>query len=217
LPKEAKIRRKATRDYHHGDLKAALVAAATQILRQQGSDALTLRAVAAATGVTATATYRHFVNRRHLVAAVAQEGFLGLQGAMLEGIRAAPGRLGLKQVAFAYVRFAHAHPAEYRVMFGPEVADARDLPGLQETSRSVLAFVAQGIAQLQAAGLVRAGNPVMLAITTWAALHGLVMLSLDGQKGGTAPSIEALVEEMTQVMMFGMAPRAEPPRGGALP
>jgi AcrR family transcriptional regulator len=202
-----RVRRKPSRDYHHGDLKAALIAAATRILRDKGPDALTLRAVAAATGVTATATYRHFPDRRGLIAAVAEQGFRALHEALLRGIRVSPGRLGLKQVAIAYVRFAHEHPAVYRVMFGAEVADGSDLPVLRSTARSVLDFVAQGIAQLQAVGLVRPTDPMRMAAVTWASLHGLAMLSLDGQAQGGASSVDDLVEEMTQVMMFGMAPR----------
>ncbi len=205
-----RVRRKSSRTYHHGDLKAALVAAAITILRDKGPTALTLRAVASATGVTATATYRHFADRRGLMAAVAEQGFQALQAAMLAGMRAASGRLGLKAVAKAYVRFAQQHAAEYRVMFGPEVADASDLPSLRKTARDVLEFVGQGIAQLQAAGLVRDGDPMRMAAVTWASLHGLVMLSLDGQTHGAAGSLDDLVEEMTQVMMFGLAPHPSP-------
>lgn len=211
MPKRPRpVRRKSSRTYHHGDLKTALVAAAGAILRKEGPSALTLRAVASATGVSATATYRHFADRRGLIAAVAVEGFRALQGAMLAGSRAAPGRLGLKAVAASYVRFAHEHAAEYRVMFGPEVADMSDLPSLRTTAREVLEFVSQGIAQLQSAGLVRAGDPLRMAAVTWASLHGLVMLSLDAQTQGVAGSLDELVEEMTQVVMFGMAPRPSP-------
>ena len=64
-----------------------------------------------------------------------------------------------------------------------------------------------GIAGLQAMGMVRAGDPALIAATTWASLHGLVMLSLDGQTVGVAPSTTALVDELTAVLMFGMAPR----------
>jgi hypothetical protein len=71
----------------------------------------------------------------------------------------------------------------------------------------VLGFVAEGIRQLQSAGLVGPGDPWLMAIATWSTLHGLVMLTLDGQTATVAPSVEALVEEATRIMMFGMAPR----------
>ena len=48
----------------------------------------------------------------------------------------------------------------------------------------------------------------MMAVATWSTLHGLVMLSLDGQTAGVAPNLDALVEEATRIMMFGMAARS---------
>jgi hypothetical protein len=92
-------------------------------------------------------------------------------------------------------------------MFGPEVAITDDLPSLRQTGRSVLGFVATGIGQLQQAGLVGPGDPNLMAAATWAALHGLAMLVLDKQTAGVAPDVNALVEEATRIMMFGMAPR----------
>lgn len=205
VPKRPGKRGKA-RAYHHGDLKAALVDAAVAILREEGLNALTLRAVAGRVGVSQTAPYRHFVDRRALVAAVAERGFARLQAAMLERIQAVePGtRIGLKQVALAYIQFGVDNPAEYRVMFGPEVAKTDDLPDLRDTGRGVLGFVAEGIRQLQGAGLIGAGDPWLMASATWATLHGLVMLILDGQTKGIA-DVEQLVEESTRIMMFGMS------------
>lgn len=202
---------KPARAYHHGDLKRALIDAAVGILRSDGVEALTLRAVARSAGVSANAPYRHFPDRRSLVAAVAQEGFARLHAQMLAGIRSAEGRLGFKQVAVSYVRFALENPAEYRVMFGPEVAATGDLPELRHQARGVLEFVAFGIDALQKAGAVGPGDPSIMAAALWASLHGLVMLSLDGQTQGVAPSLDALVEETTRIMMFGMAPRAPAP------
>jgi AcrR family transcriptional regulator len=196
------------RRYHHGDLRSALIRSAVELLRSEGPDALTLRGVARAAGVSQAAPYRHFADRRALVAAVAEEGFRRLQAAMLEAVRSAPGPLGLKGVAIAYVRFGHENPAEYRIMFGPELGNQDDLPELQVTSRAVLDFVAEGVRGLQAGGLVVEGDAGMMAAALWSMLHGLVMLSLDGQVTGVTTSLDELVETTTRLMMFGMAPRA---------
>lgn len=195
------------RAYHHGDLRAALIQSALGLLRDEGPDSLTLRGVARAAGVSQAAPYRHFTDRRALVAAVAEAGFRMLQSAMLQAVQKAEGRLGLKQVAIAYVQFGHEHPAEYRIMFGPEVARHDELPDLRETSSAVLGFVQVGIEQLQAAGLIGPGDPAAMAATTWSMLHGLVMLSLDGQTAGVGLSLDQLVNETTRIMMFGMAAR----------
>lgn len=196
------------RAYHHGDLKAALVQAGVELLRDEGLDGLTLRAVARKAGVTQAAPYRHFPDRRALMAAVAEVGFQRLQQAMLAAMQGADGRLGLKGVALGYLRFAFDNEAAYRLMFGPEVAKTDDLPELQQTGRSVLGFVATGIGQLQKAGLIGPGDPHLMAAATWATLHGLAMLVLDRQTAGVAPDVDALVEEATRIMMFGMAGRS---------
>jgi AcrR family transcriptional regulator len=203
-----KAGRAKRRAYHHGDLREALIEGALEILGRDGLEALTLRAVARWAGVSQAAPYRHFSDRRALVAAVAERGFERLQQTMLQRMEEQPeGRAGLKQVAKAYVEFGLANAAVYRVMFGPEVAITADLPALRETARGVLGFVAEGIRRLQAAGLVGDGDPWLMAIATWSMLHGLVMLTLDGQTGSVAPSVDAVVEEATRMMMFGMAKR----------
>jgi AcrR family transcriptional regulator len=205
-------RRRRPKTYHHGDLKAALLESALDILRDQGLEALTLRAVARRAGVSQAAPYRHFADRRALVAAVAELGFREMQARMSDAMQpaGAGSQPGLRQVAVAYVRFGLENPAVYRVMFGPEVANTEDLPELRATGRGVLGFVAEGIRQLQAAGLVGPGDPWLIAIATWSTLHGLVMLTLDGQTAGIAPSVDALVDEATRIMMYGMAARHSP-------
>jgi AcrR family transcriptional regulator len=193
--------------YHHGDLKAALVAHAVAMLGADGLDSLTLRGVARAAGVSEAAPYRHFANRRELVAAVAEDGFRRLHAAMLENMGGKAGREGFKGVGVAYVDFALRNAAVYRVMFGPELAKADDLPDYQRTSRGVLEFVATGIRELQAAGLVGPGDPRSMAVVLWATLHGLVMIALDGVAESVETPVEALVEEATRIVMFGMAAR----------
>src|SRR3954466_6421148 len=108
--------------YHHGDLKAALVTCAVTILRKEGVAGLTLRRVAREAGVSEAAPYRHFPGRRELLAAVAEDGVGGQQQAMVKRIGTKGGREGLKGIATAYVDFAVTNSAQYRVMFGPELA-----------------------------------------------------------------------------------------------
>ena len=199
------------RPYHHGDLRSALLEHAANILRTEGLEALTLRAVARAAGVSQTAPYRHFADRRALMGAIAADGFRELHRAMGEAMAQGGGRQGLKGVAFAYVRFAQANPALYRVMFGPEVANTADLPELSSAGRASLGFVQAGLEQLQMAGLVKEGDAAIMAIGLWAALHGLVSLILDGQAETVAPDIDGLIESTAQILMFGLAPRAGTP------
>lgn len=207
---------RAKRGYHHGDLRRALVDAAIPLLRDGGPEGLTLRAVARAAGVSQTAPYRHFADRAELVAAVAESGFRRLHARLVDAARVpaatlghapATARGGLQAVAMAYVRFALEHPAEYRVMFGGEMATLEKTGiGLATARDEVFALLRGGIAMLQEQGLVRDGDPRAIALTAWALVHGLVMLSLDGQvSGAEAASPEELTRTATGLLMFGMA------------
>lgn len=208
--------------YHHGDLRQALVDAAIGLLRESGPEALTLRGVARAAGVSQAAPYRHFDGRRALVAAVAEDGFRRLHAAITGTGRtrrrhstrkhASSGHDALRNIATEYVRFAHSHPAEYRVMFGEEIARDGAYEDLATASRAVFDLLSGGIASLQAKGIIRKGDPDDIAIGAWAMMHGLVMLSLDGQTTVARRSLAKLTESATQLLMYGMAaPRGRKP------
>ena len=205
--------RRQRESYHHGDLRRALLEAAVPILRKGGPSALTLRAVARAAGVSQAAPYRHFTDRAALIAAVADDGFQRLHARLREAAenpaktlrkRGQTARAGLQAIALAYVQFALEHPDEYRIMFGSELAAD---PSIAPASRhQVFQFLRDGIAMLQREQLVKAGDVHAMAITSWALVHGLVMLALDGQvRSKATPSAEALTLQATELLMFGMA------------
>jgi len=160
------------------------------------------------------------------VAAVGEDAFRRLHAQLVAAARApaetlgaAPStaRGGLQAVALAYVRFALEHPAEYRVMFGAEMAAMAEMaaaepraPGAQGAMASargqVFALLRGAIAALQRQGLVREGDVRATALTAWALVHGLVTLVLDGQLSGVdAPSPDELTRTATNLLMFGMA------------
>ena len=207
------VKRAQKQSYHHGDLRHALLSAAIPLLRKGGPEALTMRALARAAGVSPMAPYRHFADRAALVTAVADEGFKRLY-AQLRAAAESPERTlgkaqqtargGLQAIALAYVQFALAHPDEYRVMFGSELA--ADPSSGPASRHAVFAFLREGIAMLQRQKLVRSGDPHAMALTAWALVHGLAMLAIDGQvRGQGAPSPEELTLTATELMMFGMA------------
>jgi len=200
--------RSAPKSYHHGDLREGLLEAALAILGRGSAAALTLRAAAREAGVSPAAPYRHFADRDALIAAVAERGFAALfdrMRATATKARVSPER-ALQEIAVAYLRFALERPAEYRVMFGRELADRARHTGLQQTSTQVFALLAEGIAGLQRAGRVRPGDAHAMALTAWALVHGLAMLALDGRAAdGDGAALERLGRTATELLMFGMA------------
>src|SRR5262247_3146192 len=113
------VARKPRRSYHHGNLRRALLDEALATIRAEGVDGLTLREIGARLGVSRTALYRHFADKRALLASVATEGFRALRQQLVraweEGGR---GREAFEAMGVVYVRFAVDNPAHYRVMFG---------------------------------------------------------------------------------------------------
>ena len=116
-PPPARPRRKPRDRYHHGDLRRALLDEALRTIQHEGVEALTLRTIGLRLGVSRTALYRHFADKRALLSAVATEGFRMLRERLVEAWGAG-GVRGFNATGVAYIRFAMANPSHYRVMFG---------------------------------------------------------------------------------------------------
>ncbi len=174
--------RKRAGQYHHGDLRRALIDQALRTIDKEGVEGLTLRAVGEALGVSRTALYRHFSDKQALVAGVAREGFRTLRLALVEAWeRTGRGQAGFQAMGEAYLRFAVTHPSHYRVMFGRFVeSGVRDPELIQEAEAAFQALVDALVAQ-QSEGLVRRDDPVLQARFVWSVVHGLAMLTIDGQ------------------------------------
>src|SRR5918995_5657601 len=118
MPRSSRAVRKPRRPYHHGNLRRGLLDEALATIRTEGVERLTLREIGARLGVSRTALYRHFADKRALLAAVATEGFRTLREQLVsaweEGGRSP---VGSQAMGAAYVRFAVANPSHYRVMF----------------------------------------------------------------------------------------------------
>ena len=191
--------------YHHGDLRPALLAAAAHILRDGGTDALTLRALAEAVGVSRTAPYRHFKDKSALLVAVAAEGFERLR-TTLRAVDAArtTGLDPFEALGVAYVRFALDNPAHYRLMYGREALSRGELPALQAAADTIFDEVVALIAARQATGDLRAGDPEALAYVAWSTVHGLASLLVDGQMEHPEDP-EALARLTTRTLLEGLA------------
>lgn len=160
--------------YHHGDLRAALVRAALELLEEGGTGGISLRAVARHAGVAASAPYRHYADRDALLSAVAAVGYREL-AAYLAAAHPAPATPDdLAAVAVAYVQFALERPALFRVMFG-EPCD-RDSTERVAATEAISAYVAAIVRQA-----FPGADPAALATAVWALVHGLAFLHLDGK------------------------------------
>ncbi|MEV6217031.1 TetR/AcrR family transcriptional regulator [Nocardia sp. NPDC051833] len=160
--------------YHHGDLPSALVRAAVELLEEDGAADLSLRAAARRAGVSTAAPYRHFADRNALLSAVAAVGYRDLAEQLVAAGPAPSTAEDLAAIGVAYVRFALARPALFRVMFSdpcdptsPERVAA--MTAIHEYVRTIVRQVFPD------------GDEDSLATAMWALVHGLAFLHLHGK------------------------------------
>lgn len=194
--------------YHHGNLRQALISGAIALIAERDVSSLSLREVARRVGVSHAAPYRHFQDKESLLAAVAEEGFIGLTAAMNKGIQQVPNDplKRLEAIGVAYVQFAIAHPSHYRVMFGRYQGEQALHPEPAQVGWQAFQVLLNVIEAGQAAEAVRSAEAMQLTWVAWSTVHGLAMLLIDGRLPvSQAKDIEALSEFVTRTLIQGLA------------
>ena len=200
------------RPYHHGDLRRAIVKAALEILRETQSLEFSLRELARRAGVSHNAPYKHFADKRELLAAVSAAGFEMLTKRMAREIaRLGDPREQLFAMLRAYIDHGVENPALYSLMFGGYLGGPdRSRPAIElaeaEKTKALLAGV------ISAGGLGRAipytpRNERKIAgaiLACWSLVHGLTLLLADGLVGPKKKS-GALGDRLVQGMLDGWA------------
>ena len=200
----ARPRRKPRDRYHHGDLRRALLDEALRTIQQDGADALTLRTIGVRLGVSRTALYRHFTDKRALLSSVATEGFRLLTERLLNAWKAG-GIRGFNAMGVAYIRFAMGNPSHYRVMFGGFVDDGPRDDDLMRESTAAFQALVDAIVALQQEGAVRKDDALQLAQFIWAVVHGVSMLIIDGQLAHHRTPIDDLIQFAVERINTGVA------------
>jgi len=178
----------ANTTYHHGDLRAACVSAALELMEEGGATALSLRAVARRAGVSPAAPYRHYADREALVSAVAAVGYRELAERLAAAHPAPSTPEQLASVGVAYVQFALEQPALFRMMFG-EPCD-RDNDERVAATAAVSLYLREIVARC-----FPQADAEALAPAIWALVHGLAFLHLDGKLD--APTRSAVADRVT--------------------
>ena len=181
-----------------------LIQAAIALAELEGPASVGLREVARRAGVTHGAPYRHFQDREALLVAIAERGFRELLDHCLARAPASGDPLArFWSLGVGYFTFAIQRPGLFRVMFSPEAARAKSL---REAEGTVFSLCVTSIMSAQRAGKVTAGDPQMLALVAWSAMHGAAMLYLDGlvQWAGLEVDPEALARALSTQVFNGL-------------
>ncbi|MFP4430833.1 MAG: TetR/AcrR family transcriptional regulator [Spirochaetota bacterium] len=179
--------------YHHGNLREALLEAAIAIIDEEGTAGLTIRHLADRVGVSHAAPGYHFRDKSALLVAVASEGFRRLGEYFqksLSGVVSADPAERVRLLGHAYIDFALAHRAHYRVMFGPDLMGMKiDDPEFTAVASGAFGFLHDTMREIYpdfdetdpAASPDDDGmNSLTAALSAWSTVHGIVMLWIDG-------------------------------------
>ena len=143
-----KIKRAAARKrpaYHHGDLRAALIQAADELIAKTGIEGFSLRAAAQRAGVSPSAPAHHFGSTRGLLTEVALLAYERAGQYLEKAGRSDDPTLDLRALTLAFVTFAVEHPGHFRLMFRNDLVN-RDDPRYAETSRNPGRRLSQAVA-----------------------------------------------------------------------
>ncbi|MGL5859104.1 MAG: TetR/AcrR family transcriptional regulator [Angustibacter sp.] len=173
--------------YHHGDLREALVAEALKQVRERGTEAVSLRGVAQAIGVSASAAYHHFPDKTTLMHEVCTRAHVELDRRMSAGVTRVRGRdrraavRRLEALGDAYIDFALDEPHLFRHAFGPYCTP----PGSEQSDPQVrddadghsYDLMCQVLDDLDELGALRVREGIDLLV--WTSVHGFAALALD--------------------------------------
>lgn len=159
--------------YHHGNLRRVVMDEALEVIAAAGPEHVSLRAIAAAIGVSHTAPRHHFGSRDGLLAALATEGF-DLLADELVAVREGGG--SFLDVGVGYVAFGIAHHAHFALMFTPDLL--HDDPALDHARDRAYGELRGGVEALARSGQIEDAQAAIVA--GWSLVHGLTSLSLTG-------------------------------------
>jgi AcrR family transcriptional regulator len=167
---------------------------AEKLFAARGPDGVTMREMADALGVSSMTPYRYFKDKDAILAAVRTRAFNQFAAVMESARQDTKARSGN-----AYIEFALAHPAAYRLMFDVSQPTFADYPELVTAMNRARLTMGGGIRELAAAGRFK-GDVELAAYVFWSTMHGAVMLELAGLLDGSKldarkiakPAVEAL-------------------------
>jgi AcrR family transcriptional regulator len=184
-----------------------LTAAEALLLDTSDEAAVSIRAVAAAVGVTPPSIYRHFADKTELLWEVCSRHFEALDAAMAQEESSDPVER-LRRRGLAYVRFGLEHPEHYRIMLmrradpGGMPAD----PGRDEKMLAATGFsrILDDVREAIDTGAFKPADPLIVATGLWIVVHGLVSLVISNPRWPWPP-VEQMVTELLDVQLHGLA------------
>lgn len=188
-------------------LREDILDAASQLLVELGDEEkVTMRAVAAAVGVSPPSVYLHFPDKDTLIFAVCQQLFAALDQAIETETAPVEDPFDRMRVrALAYASFGVEHPEHYRVLFMQKPEAAPEGFGAEQLMTSAaFGHLLENVIELLATGRLEPGLEAFpLAVELWALVHGCTSLLISHPNLGLPP-VEQLVGQACEHLSRGL-------------
>jgi AcrR family transcriptional regulator len=182
-----------------------LLAAERLLIERGGEDAVSIRAIADAVGVTPPSIYMHFADKEELFVAVCDGRFQELDRLSQEAAAAATDPIDeIRRRGEAYIRFGLDNPEQYRILFmDPELTDT----GQEQVQKwACLQHMVEAVQRAMADGGLVGDDPFLLTVGLWAAVHGLVSLLITKPEVPWPP-LDRLIDHVMDTAIAGLVPR----------
>ncbi|WP_109356630.1 TetR/AcrR family transcriptional regulator [Sphingorhabdus sp. EL138] len=185
---------KKTRDnYHHGDLRQAVLDLARRRIDKGDAEKLSMRSLATKIGVAHRAIYNHFADKDALLSAVAAGGYHELSGLLAKTRNAA-------EFVRTYATFALNHGHLYTIMMNRSYAQFENVPELRTGADAMIATSIAVLAPDQGSD----DDKRRAVMRYWMLVHGGVGLHSSGTL--KARPDEDFIKELLAVAGLGPAP-----------
>lgn len=185
-----------------------LILAGAELLKSKSLEEISLRSVARKAGVSHVAMYHHFTNKNALFAAIAEFGFqryfVSYQNELQKTDHDFIGRF--RALGLNYVQFILNNQQFARIMFGGVGLNLNQYPSLASVSRRTYRQLREMIQMGQRLGYLKQGKAKEKTLASWAMIHGIAMLFLEGRIRikKNQKEMESLIQSVTEYAYLGM-------------
>ena len=194
--------KKLESEFHHGDLRAALVTAGLKHVQKHGLNSLGLRQLALTTGVSPTAVYRHFEDLEHLKAEIAKASREVLGSMMLDALNSAPKSKTVKGAISRFVAIGSAY-----IDFGIKESNlceiafiCFDSPELEPNSPNPSELLMASLTELNEIGCLSDKNFKSAPMIAWSMVHGFAGLAAQGATGNPKETLASKKDVLAAVL-----------------
>ncbi|HWJ24948.1 MAG TPA: TetR/AcrR family transcriptional regulator [Flavisolibacter sp.] len=186
------------------EVKASILAAAWQVVENEGWQALSIRKIAEAIEYSVPVIYDHFANKEAILLEFTRKGFRLLN----EDLERAKSRFEnpeqqIEALAYSYWGFAFNHKEYYQLMYGlgmPGCETVKQIPELSSFTEIILDSLRKMIAQNN----IKAADPFLKLHTLWSTLHGLISINMMGKENSRDELNAMVLKDFINGFISGM-------------